>query len=197
MKKYLFIFLSILLVSVTYAHGFKFMGGLNLSKYAVEPEENGIEWKNKTGFLAGAGIDISLVPNIAIEIDALYFQKGSKRKSAVEDLDYILNVISVPALLRIKFLPGPSPYILGGGEFSFILSHKIYEEDIEEEDIKEKTKSFDYGLVFGAGFEMTMPGASIFIEGRYNIGMNNIIKEPVGDESMKTMAIVVIIGIKI
>jgi len=192
MKKFLFIFLSILLVSVTYAHGFKFMGGLNLSKYAVEPEVSGIEWKNKTGFLAGAGIDISLVPNIAIEIDALYFQKGSKVEVLGVEKDYTLNVISIPALLRIKFLPGPSPYILGGGEFSLILSHEF-----EEEDIKENFKSFDYGLVFGAGFEMTMPGASIFIEGRYNIGMNNIKKDPVGDESIKTKAIVVIVGIKI
>lgn len=192
MKKYLFIFLSILLVSVTYAHGFKFMGGLNLSKYAVEPEVSAIEWKNKTGFLAGAGIDISLVPNIAIEIDALYFQKGSKVEVLGVEQDYTLNVISIPALLRIKFLPGPSPYILGGGEFSLILSHEF-----EEEDIKENFKSFDYGLVFGAGFEMKMPGASIFIEGRYNIGMNNIIKDPVGDESIKTKAIVVIVGIKI
>lgn len=192
MKKYLFIFLSILLVSVTYAHGFKFMGGLNLSKYAVEPEVSGIEWKNKTGFLAGAGIDISLVPPIAIEIDALYFQKGSKVEVLGVEQDYTLNVISIPALLRIKFLPGPSPYILGGGEFSLILSHEF-----EEEDIKENFKSFDYGLVFGAGFEMKMPGASLFIEGRYNIGMNNIIKDPVGDESIKTKAIVVIVGIKI
>lgn len=192
MKKFLFIALSILLVSVTYAHGFKLMGGLNLSKYAVEPEIGGIEWKNKTGFLAGGGIDISLVPNIAVEIDALYFQKGSKVEIDGVDIEYALNVISIPALLRVKFLPGPSPYVLGGGEFSIILSHEL-----DEVDIKENYESFDYGLVFGAGFEMKMPGASFFIEGRYYQGVKNIIKEPVGDESLKTKAIVAVVGIKI
>jgi len=192
MKKYLLIFLTIILVSTTHAYGFKFMAGGHLSKYAVEPEGAGVEWKNKMGLLIGAGIELFSVPNISLDIDGFYFRKGSKFKSAIEELDYTLDVISITPLVRVKFLPGPSPYVLAGGEFSYILTHKL-----DEEDIKEETKSFDYGLVFGAGYQMSMPGASLFFEGRYHLGVANILKDPAPGVSIKTKALVVIVGIKI
>jgi opacity protein-like surface antigen len=191
MKKFLLIFLAIILVSATHAYGFKIMAGGHLAKYAVEPKVVGDEWKYKTGFLLGGGIELFSVPNISLDIDGFYFRKGSKFKSATEELDYTLDVISITPLVRVKFLPGPSPYVLGGGEFSYILTHKL-----DELDIKDNTKSFDYGLVFGAGYEMSMPGASLFFEGRYHLGLNNIQKDP-PDASLKTKELVVIVGIKI
>jgi len=192
MKKFLLIFLTIILVSTTHAYGFKLMAGGHLSKYAVEPEGAGVEWKNKTGFLVGGGIELFSVPHISLDIDGFYFRKGSKYKSATEELDYTLDVISITPLVRVKFLPGPSPYVLGGGEFSYVLTHKS-----DDTDIKANYKSYDYGLVFGAGFQMSMPGASLFFEGRYHLGVANILKDPDPDESLKTKAIVVIVGIKI
>ncbi len=192
MKKYLLIFLTIILVSTTQAYGFKFMVGGHLAKYAVEPEGAGVEWKNKTGILVGGGIELFSVPYISLEIEGLYFRKGSKVKIIGVEGDYTLDVISIPALIKVKIMPGPSPYVLAGGEFSYILTHKL-----DDEDIKDETKSFDYGLVFGAGYEMSMPGASIFFEGRYHLGVANILKDPVPGASIKTKALVVIVGIKI
>jgi len=192
MKKYLLIFLTIILVSTTHAYGFKLMAGGHFSKYAVEPEGAGVVWKNKMGFLMGAGIELFSVPHISLEIEGLYFRKGSKVEIIGVEGDYTLDVISVPALVKVKIMPGPSPYVLGGGEFSYILTHKL-----DETDIKDETKSFDYGVIFGAGYEMSMPGASLFFEGRYHLGINNILKDPAPGESLKTKALVVIVGIKI
>ncbi len=192
MKKGVLIFLTIILISTTHAYGFKFMAGGHLAKYAVEPEEAGVEWKYKTGFFIGGGIELFSVPNISLDIDGFYFRKGSKFKSETEELDYTLDVISITPLVRVKFLPGPSPYVLGGGEFSYILTHKL-----DGVDIKNTTKSFDYGLVFGAGYQMSMPGASLFFEGRYHLGVANILKDPAPGESLKTKALVVLVGIKI
>jgi len=193
MKKFLLIFLTIILVSTTHAYGVKLIVGGHLANYAVEPEVVGDEWNNKTGFLVGGGIELFSVPHISLDIDGFYFRKGSKYKSATEELDYTLDVISITPLIRVKFLPGPSPYVLGGGEFSYILTHK--EDDT---DIKANYKSFDYGLVFGAGFQMSMPGASVFFEGRYHLGFANIYKDPLDpDASLKTKTLVVVVGIKI
>ncbi len=72
MKKGVLIFLTIILISTTHAYGFKFMAGGYLSKYAVEPEEAGVEWKNKTGFIVGAGIELFSVPHISLEIEGLF-----------------------------------------------------------------------------------------------------------------------------
>ena len=192
MKKFLLIFLTIILVSTTHAYGFKFMVGGHMAKYAVEPEGAGIEWKNKTGFLVGGGIELFSVPHISLDIDGFYFRKGSKVEIIGVEADYTLDVISITPVIRVKFLPGPSPYVLGGGEFSYILTHKL-----DGVDIKDTIKSFDYGLVFGAGFQMSMPGASLYFEGRYHLGIANILKDPDPGESLKTKALVVIVGIKI
>jgi opacity protein-like surface antigen len=192
MKKYLLIFLTIILVSTTHAYGVKLIVGGHLAKYAVEPEVVGDEWKNKTGVLVGGGIELFSVPHISLDIDGFYFRKGSKFESATEELDYTLDVISITPVVRVKFLPGPSPYVLGGGEFSYILTHKS-----EDVDIKNLIKSFDYGFVFGAGFRMSMPGASLFFEGRYHLGVANILKDPLPGVSLKTKALVVVVGIKI
>ncbi len=192
MKKFLLIFLTVILVSTTHAYGFKVMAGGHLAKYAVEPEGAGIEWKNKLGFLMGGGIELFSIPNISLDVDGFYSRKGSKFKSDPAENEYVLDVISITPVVRVKFLPGPSPYVLGGGEFSYILTHKL-----DDVDIKDTTKSFDYGVVFGAGYQMSMPGASLFFEGRYHLGVANILKDPAPGESLKTKALVVIVGIKI
>jgi hypothetical protein len=192
MKKYLLIFLTIILVSTTHVYGVKLIVGGHMANYAVEPEVVGDEWNNKMGFLVGGGIELFSVPHISLDIDGFYFRKGSKFKSATEELDYTLDVISITPLIRVKFLPGPSPYVLGGGEFSYILTHKS-----GVTDIKANYKSFDYGLVFGAGYKMSMPGASLFFEGRYHLGLNNILKNPAPGASLKTKVLVVIVGVKI
>jgi len=192
MKKFLFIFLTIILVSTTHAKEFKFMAGGHLAKYAVEPKTAGDEWKYKMGLLIGGGIKLFSVPQISLEVEGLFFRKGSKVEIGGVKGDYTLDVISVTPVVIVKFLPGPSPYVVGGGEFSYILTHKF-----DGADVKDTTKSFDYGLVFGAGYEISLPGGSVFFEGRYNLGFANIIKDPDPGESRKTTALVVIVGIRI
>ena len=192
MKKFLLIFLIFILVSVTHAYGFKLMAGGHLAKYAVAPETVGEELNYKVGFLVGAGIELFSVPNISLDVDGFFSRKGSKLKSATTENEFVLDVISISPVVRVKFLPGPSPYVLGGAEFSFILTHKL-----DDVDIKDQTKSYDYGLVFGAGYEMSMPGASLFFEGRYHLGIANILKDPAPGDSLKTNALVVIVGLKI
>lgn len=193
MKKFLFIFLSIVLVSGVYAQEFKLIGGANLSKYNASglywilSDESSSEWKYKTGFLMGGGVEFSLIKKISIEIDALFFQKGSN----IEHRDLIyhikskenLNVISIPILLRIKSFNGSSPYILGGCELSLILPHE------------ENTKNFDCGLVFGGGFEMKLSKVSLFIEGRYHLGLIDI--QPGQPDYKKTRTVAIIFGFKI
>ena len=192
MKKFLLIFLSFILVSATHAYGFKLMAGGHMTKYAVMPEVGGDEWNYKMGFLAGGGIELFKVPNISLDVDGFYFRKGSKYKSGATENEYVLDVISITPVVRVKFLPGPSPYVLGGGEFSYILTHKA-----DDVDIKDQTKSYDYGLVFGGGYQMSMPGASLFIEGRYHLGLANILKDPDPGDSLKTQSLVIVVGLKI
>ena len=49
----------------------------------------------------------------------------------------------------------------------------------------------------GGGLEIKMPNNSLFIEGRYHIGLINIAKENLRFESIKTNAFVLILALKI
>jgi len=170
------------------------MGGANLSKYIVEPMISGVECNHRLGFLAGGGFEISFAPGVSLELDGLYFQKGCQVRftgSGLEN-DYALNVVSGLALLRVSFLTGKSLYILGGGEFSFILSHQM-----DGFNIRDDYDRYDYGIVLGGGYELKIAGMSFFVEGRYHHGLNNIIREPAGDESIKTTAVVALVGIRL
>ena len=217
MKKFLFIFLSLIFVSRLYTHEIKFMLGGNLSKYRISPEvyydsvlgdDYTYEISSKKGFLLGAGIEFNLARNISFEIDALYLQKGTEVHKSYSLLEiyvapqkYTLHVISIPVLLKIKFLRETSPYILGGHELSLILSHGFSSslDGVTGDFIsrKEDTTTFESSLVFGGGLEMKVKAASFFIEGRYHYGLNNIIKGQIDWESTKTRSVALILGFKI
>jgi len=220
MKKLIFIILSMALVSETFALEFKFLGGNNFSQYTFVPETyygfdwyTGVEFRTKSnlkkGFLVGGGIEFFFTRNIGVEIDLLYFQKGSNSELLRQGIpysrtDYSLKVISVPLLLKVKLRPDSSPYILCGCEFSYILSHnsKVSSEELQgqvlfEVNLDEQTKSYDFAVVLGGGFEIKMQGFSFFIEGRYHLGMRNIISDYYPFESIKTKAEVLLFGFKI
>jgi hypothetical protein len=42
-----------------------------------------------------------------------------------------------------------------------------------------------------------MPGASLFFEGRYHLGVANILKDPAPGDSWKTKGLIVIVGLKL
>jgi len=202
-----FLLLFLLFVSTVYSQEFKFIQGFNLSSYSIEPDEyvyfgfppivGDYEIDYKTGLLMGVGVEFSVSKSIAFEIDALYFQKGSIISVVVDEWqfmkwNYDLNALSFPMLIKIKLRSGPSAYFLGGGELSFILTHKR-----DGMNITENYKTFDYGLIAGGGIEIKLKNSIVYIEGRYHLGLKNILKEHWQLESIKTNAIVLLVGIKI
>ena len=195
----IWILLSALLVFPLYAD-FKVMGGMCISKYDVSPESANIQWDYKTGFSGGIGLERNLNPYMFLELDILYFQKGSQLESsdfADSETKYLLNVISLPILFRNKFLYDSSPYVVGGVEFSSILSHEVIVKGEEPVDLKDNTRSFDFGLVFGCGFEIKIEDhLFFFVEGRYHLGFRNIMASPLEEETKKTRAILVLIGFR-
>lgn len=203
----LFLSVFMMFVSTVYALEFKLIQGFSLSRYEIHPEEyvyigiplmtGDYETNSVTGLLIGGGIEFNISKNIAIEIDALYFQKGSIISVVRDEFQFIkwnynLNVLSFPMLIKIKLRSGPSAYFLVGGELSLILTHKK-----EGMSITENYKTFDYGLIAGGGIEIKLKSSIVCLEGRYHIGLKNILKEHWQLESIKTNAIVLLVGIKI
>lgn len=195
----IWILLSALLVFPLYAD-FKVMGGMCISKYDVSPESANIQWDYKTGFSGGIGLERNLNPYMFLELDILYFQKGSQSESPGfpdSGAKHKLNVLSLPLLFRSKFLYNSSPYVVGGIEFSSILSHEVVTEGEEPVDLKNDTSSFDFGFVLGGGFEIKIEDhLFFFLEGRYHLGFRNIVASPLSEETKKTKAILILIGFR-
>jgi len=234
MKKCLFIIIIFIFTSGAYAQQFKLIGGLNISNYS-DPWLDEWYWaldandfqeyfseglwfidanffrspfrNSKIGFLGGFGIEFALNKIIALELEGFYFQKGScfHLWGGEETEVYNTKGISFPLLMKAKFLPQPFPYIIGGGEFLFILSHSRKTAEpvyypFTKEDILERTKKFDFGLILGIGFEMKVLKVSCYLEGRYNLGQRNLIAPNEYDPhppTIKASALQILAGFKI
>jgi opacity protein-like surface antigen len=178
MKKLLFLLLGLALASWAYSFEIKFMGGIAFSKpfqvMQIPIPEYSFGAASGTGFLAGAGVEFSLIKNVSLEIDGLYFQKRYKigyyeLGQFRYDINGELNELSFPLLLKISILRGTTPYFLGGGEFAFVLSHKWGKRSITQD-----TRKTDTGPIVGAGFEMKVRRFRLFLEGRYHIGVRDL-----------------------
>jgi len=230
MRKIFFLLLVSLLFVNLYAVGdVKLIGGLTSSNFSFSRDPGsdfGIDidqyQKSKLGLIGGIGFVIG--SQLGVEIDVMYIQKGVRfegsgsdplfGETGVFEVSANLDEISVPVLLRYKFLPGTSPYVLGGGEVAYIISSKAKYtvtdaatqetySGTEELDQSDNLNKLDYGLVFGAGVEFSSLSVSFFVEGRYHLGLANLFKSDTdtpaqveGDDWVRTKALVATVGVK-
>ncbi len=206
LKGIFFILLTVFTASGLYADGIKLLGGLNLSKYAASTKDENQSWSFKTGLCVGAGFefDLSESGRIAIEIDALLIQKKGKRGEDPSlpnvERTYSLNTLCFPIMARIKFKRNLPFYLLGGSEFSLIMSHKLERRTGDQKsqaDLKEATKRADFGPCLGGGVEVRIREfQTVFLELRYHFGLVNLIQEPEDLEALKAHAFLIVIGIR-
>lgn len=194
------VFVFILLLNIPLLADFKIMGGINFSRYKASSEFN-LSWDYKWGLAGGVGLEKDLTSLSLLEFNFMFIQKGTYltvNDSPGAEARYSLNTMSLPILLRKKFFFGSSPYVVGGGELSLILSHKVKEEEAEEAlDIKEHTKFLDYGYILGCGWEIKLKEhLFFFIETRYFCGLRNILKDLKKGEERKTQCVLLILGLR-
>jgi len=191
MKKALVFLLLLSIPMITQAQSIKLVGGISLANFRAVSGDYPKDPKSSTRFVAGIGFE-SGGDRVFWEADILYFQKGCKAETGDVRGNFNLDEISVPVLLKFKFAPETSPFILVGGEGAYVISYKNTEG--EKPDLKKSIKSFDYGLVFGGGLEMLLDTFGINIEARYHYGLADLGKED-SHSHFKTSTFVITAGI--
>lgn len=207
MKRALSVLFFSILVSEATALEVKLLGGAALSSYSICPMRVELGWFDgyyrydssyRPAFTIGVGVEWPLARKIALEVDALYFRKGSRVTETSLDrtlskTDYVLNVISLPVLVKFKALPDSSPYLVYGGELSYTLSHRytttvypdpsygIGPQEYSSVDFKDSTRAFSLGVVIGAGIELKIRKVSVLLEARYHLGQVNILSQDRSD----------------
>lgn len=173
MRKFLFLFLSLVFISSAYPDQLKIMAGVSLSRSTEPLSGPAFDFYYKpiygTGAVFGGGLEFNLTQRVVFELNALYIQKGSRVEVrygdvVIERTRVRTDELSFPVLFRFHYRPGTSPYILGGGELAFVLA--------------KDARTIDYGLVVGAGFRKQVHDAYLCFEGRYHHGLQDTNRGP-------------------
>jgi len=163
--------------------------GLNLSTVASDSED----LDSKIGFNLGAFAEIILSDKLTFQPELLFSTQGAKSDNSVMGYTVKANIkvnyLNIP--LMMKYGVTDKFALEFGPQLGFLLSAKAKTEvnipgEIfsEEEDIKDSLKSTDFGLNFGASFDV---GQNIMIGARYNLGLSNITDEEEGDKAQNAV----------
>lgn len=194
MKKLMFALMmaAVLLFTAAplFAEGMMFgiKGGLNMSN--LSGDEATIEDTDpsmKMGFGGGVFFNYAFTELFAVQVEALYMQKGATYEWSEGDesgsLDAKIDYIEVPLLLKVN-IPTEGkikPAIFAGPTFGFLMSSKLSGDGVDE-DMKDTTESMDIGILGGLEIGYKMEKGMIFLGASYEVGMMTIAKTEEGDE---------------
>jgi hypothetical protein len=210
MKKILAAICLVLLISwPVFGSGIKLQFGPAITSINYSEESSIPSWVNKNSLLqltGGVGFELSFTTNFALELDIMYAPGGVEFKGTSMGVTasqiYKGYAVSMPILFKVSFLPGTTPYIITGGVLAYTTSQKSILDESgaityhDEEDITDDVNRFQYGLVFGGGVEIAIASMNFLVEGRYGLGLSNLIKNPSPGETAKASNILILIGYK-
>ena len=137
--------------------------GLNFSSIA------GFEGaKNQVGFHIGGYATISVSDKFAVQPELLYSAQGAKFEGGSLNLSYI----NIPVMA--KFNVADKFNLEVGPQIGLLMSATAKSDNGGSEDYKSLMNSTDFGLNFGAGYEVA---ENINVGLRYSLGLSQLQKE--------------------
>jgi len=192
MKKIALIFLTAMLIGNFQANaqlGVKL--GYNFAKMTGDVDA-GYSEKSLNNLTLGAFLDKDLIPLLDLRLGVDYSPKGSRQENG-NDFDQLqLNYLEIPIQAKIKLGP---VYALGGVYGSFALKGRYeseelgtsYSGDVDFDAME--LKKFDYGMKFGAGFQVGLGPLHAFAQGEYSFGLLNLSKADGIDTKNKVISL--------
>ncbi len=185
------LFTLITVLPATAQVNFGVIGGLNLANLSVDPDQ-GVDISNRTAVGIGGVLSFGVGETLALQLEPMFLQKGAKATvQGFGETELKSSYIEVPAMLKFAFGSSDTkPYFMAGPTVGFLLSAKV-----EDESVKDDVKSIDFGLAFGGGVSLPMGNNTVFVEGRYSLGLSDINDDSSDDTEIKTKGIQIMAGI--
>jgi hypothetical protein len=168
--------------------------GVSMSKGDIEsPDFEGVDRSWLTSFIGGGFIRFG-AGTIALQPELMYVTKGVKFEDEAtgEDASLQMDYLEVPVLLFLGLGTGVlTPYLVAGPAFAFETKCRVelnfdtgsFEGDCDDAEAGAfERKKFDVGAMFGGGLAFPTGPGSVIIDGRYNLGLINIIDDETEDE---------------
>ena len=140
---------------------------------------------SRAGIRVGASTLLPLRPNLDLQLGAAYAAKGATEREFDVDVEFAMNWLEIPLLLRFTpsiegslsphFLIGPALALRVGcsataGTEGFELS-----VDCDDEEFGDEIKTMDFGAVAGAGLDIPTSGSlTVSLDVLYNLGLSSI-----------------------
>jgi hypothetical protein len=204
MKKIILIAIAVLTFGFTYAQKAQFgiKGGLNIASQNYSGD-GAPSPSSMIGFNIGGFVDFIITDKFSIQPELLYSTQGSKFNMFVNDggtdfnteNTFKLSYINIPILF--KYYASEKFSLEAGPQIGFLTSSKLEVKVLKQtvtQDAKTMFESLDYGLNFGAGYDIAK---NISAGVRYNFGLANVMKTESGDNSkIKNSVFLLSIGYK-
>jgi hypothetical protein len=133
-------------------------------------ESPGMNYKNRTGFHAGA-FALFKFTKIGIQPEVVFSQQGSTVKVNTKEFDANYSYVNIPVMLKLYTIAGLN--IQAGPQFGFVASKDdeyLAELKKTNPDIKSSIKDSDVSLGIGIGWDLPF---GLMIDGRYNLGLTD------------------------
>ena len=143
--------------------------GLNLS--TLQPELT----DSRTSFHLGGIVEIPIMDALSVQPELLYSGHGAKdQKDSDNNEIYRVDYLTLPVLAKYYVFDGLS--VEAGPQLGVLLSAER-EDNGETDDIKDDTKSTDFGFALGAGYKMKN-GLNFGLRYYFGSDVNDISEDP-------------------
>lgn len=144
-------------------------GGVSVASASLDPEET-FDEENRTGIVGGPFVDFDLGV-LGFQVAGLYHEKGFDEADESRAMD--LAYFEVPAVLKVGVpLAFVKPSLFGGVAAAFETECELGGMDCEDAGVE--TKGTDWSAVFGADVAIRLGPASLWADGRYDVGFSDI-----------------------
>jgi hypothetical protein len=177
-----------LLLMALPAHCFEYhagaVGGVNVAGIDLKYSDGTDRvTSSRTTFGMGGVLGLKLKRNVLIEVQPMYLRKGGTDMADRNNpnIDFNLSYLEVPVLVKVMFGEAIRPYVICGPTFGIRLGAEAEAElggvlsggnlRTYTADLDDVTKSYDFGLGFGAGVSVALKMGTLFLDGRYTFGL--------------------------
>lgn len=172
--------------------GFGAKAGVNVSTQKTTGEGINVDTRSLAGFHMGVYGNYFFLDPVAVQLELLFSQKGSRWSDPYFDGKDRLNYMDVPLL--VCYQPLEFLNVHAGPQFGFLMGAKQTTEDGDKTSAKDYYKTTDIGLVIGA--EGNLP-YHLNITLRYILGLNIVTTDDYYTDGWKNNVFQISVGYRI
>lgn len=144
-------------------------GGISVSSASLDIGDT-FDKSNRTGFVGGVFLDHNSGGLFGYQVGLQYNQKGAELDFGDAVDDFSVSYLEIPAVLKLGLPLGMvRPSVFGGAALGFKTGC-----DFPDDEDCDDLKGVEWSAVFGADVAFYLGGISLWVDGRYHVGLNNL-----------------------